>query len=216
MATASTERAVRTKTAYAKSIKLTAALAAGVQLLHAIMDMKYQDKSAAAGVDDDTQLDRMGVGRSRRPQFWGVPSWEASINFGRTAPLDFEQWPAPDLAVKLIEAYFDQENNVLPLFNRYIFQRDYDNERFRHDVLFAKVCLMLFANAARLVDDPRVFWWADDEQKQREALASDPAYKHSAGWRWLAVTLRMGKSFLAVPVLEDLQAYAVSNLSAGA
>ena len=41
-------------------------------------------------------------------------------------------------------------------------------------------------------------------------MATDRSYRHSAGWRYLALTLMMGKSFLAVPVLEDLQAYAVS------
>jgi hypothetical protein len=151
------------------------------------------------------------LGRTHRPEFWAVPMWEATINFGRTKPLDMDQWPVADLCQNLIDAYFEQENTWLPLFNRKIFQRDYDAGRYKHDVLFAKVCLMLFANASRLVDDPRVLWFAGDEEKQKEAMANDASYRHSAGWRWLALTLMMGKSFLAVPVLEDLQAYAVSD-----
>lgn len=168
------------------------------------MDMKYQSTD-----EGDTMLPA-DLQQTHRPEFWAVPFWEASINFGRTAPLDMRQWPPADLCQTLIDAYFEQENTVLPLFNRKFFQRDYDSGRYQHDVLFAKVCLMLFANASRLVDDRRVLWWADDEAKHNESMATDPAYKHSAGWRWLAITLGMGKSFLAVPVLEDLQAYAVS------
>ncbi len=183
---------------------LPPAFPAGVQLLHTIMDLKYQTQEQG-----ESKLP-VGLGATHRPEFWTVPFWEASINFGRTAPLDMREWPPADLSQILIDAYFEQENTILPLFNRKIFQRDYDSGRYQHDVLFAKVCLMLFANASRLVSDPRVLWWADDEAKRAESAADDPAYKHSAGWRWLAMTLGMGKSFLAVPVLEDLQAYAVS------
>lgn len=176
----------------------------GVQLLRTVMDYKF------ASAEDSAARQSMvaSAHSSRRPEYWSLPKWEAEVSQGATEPLDLSLWPEPDLCEKLIDAYFSTDNLVLPLLSRTILMRDYNAGRWRTDRLFAKVCLMVFANAARFVDDPRCYWYADDEPKAREAMLSNPeVYRHSAGWKWCEMVIKMGKSFLVVAVLEDLQVY---------
>lgn len=176
----------------------------GVQLLRTVMDYKF------ASAEDSAARQSMvaSAHSSRRPEYWSLPKWEAEVSQGATEPLDLSLWPEPDLCEKLIDAYFSTDNLVLPLLSRTLLMRDYHAGRWRTDRLFAKVCLMVFANAARFVDDPRCYWYADDESKAREAMLSNPeVYRHSAGWKWCEMVIKMGKSFLVVAVLEDLQVY---------
>lgn len=171
------------------------------------MDYKF------ASAEDSVQRQFMvtSAHSSRRPEYWSLPKWEAEVSQGVSEPLDLSQWPDADLCQRLIDIYFETDNLTMPLLNKIIFRRDYDAGRWKSDRLFAKVCLMVFANAARFVDDPRAWWYADDEAKAREAMLSNPeVYRHSAGWKWCEMVINMGKSFLVVAVLEDLQIYVVS------
>jgi hypothetical protein len=132
---------------------------------------------------------------TRRLHFWALPIWEATVSQHN------------------IDAYFDNDNLTLPLLNRLIFQKDYDNQRWTRDDSFAKVCFTLFAVAARHIDHPQVYWHAQDEAAARAAMVDIDMYRHSAGWRWMEVVVKMGKSFLKPATLEELQVFNVGSPS---
>lgn len=142
---------------------------------------------------------------TRRLQFWALPIWEATVSQHSLKQVDLSRWPEPLLAQALIDAYFDHDNLTLPLLNRIIFQKDYDAQRWTRDDSFAKVCFTLFAVAARHIDHPQVYWHAQDEAAARAAMGDIDMYRHSAGWRWMEVVVKMGKSFLKPATLEELQ-----------
>jgi hypothetical protein len=173
---------------------------AGVGFLRSAMD--YKD--AIAGPSSTA------AGDSRRAQYWGLPIWEASVSQCSSHNLDFSRWPDPLLAEQLIGAYFEHDNIAFPLLNRIVFQRDYAAGRWRQDESFAKVCLLVFALAARHVDDPKVYWFADDPVAAHSAMEDMTMYRQSAGWRWMEMVAKMGKSFLKAADLEDLQTFVVS------
>lgn len=147
---------------------------------------------------------------SRRKEFWSLPVWEASIANTEVNRIDLSQWPKAPLDQQLIDSYFEHDNLALPLLNRKLFQRDYDKGRFKEDRGYARSCLLVFANAAKMFDDPAVFWYANDKQKEQEAMQNMDIYRHSAGWRWLSLAMRGGSSILAPVFLEDLQCCVVS------
>lgn len=141
--------------------------------------------------------------------------WEAVVSETKTEPLDLSRWPEPDIAQQLIDAYFTTDNLILPLLNRVLFQKAYDTGLWKSNHRFAKVCLLVFANAAKSIDDPRVYWYSGDPQNEREAYKNPDLYKHSAGWRWVQAVMKTGKSWLSVVALEDLQCFVVSQRRLG-
>jgi hypothetical protein len=182
---------------------------AGIQLIRTIADYRYPE-----GGDAKQQFGKIlavNISQNRRATYWAVPTWEAIVSEVKTEPLDRSRWPDPDLAQSLIDAYFATDNLILPLLNRKIFQRDFDRGVWRTKDAFAKVCLMIFANAAKSVDDPRCYWYSGDLRSESEAYKNPELYKHSAGWRWIEAVMKTGKSWLSVPSLEDLQTFVVSS-----
>jgi hypothetical protein len=147
---------------------------------------------------------------TRRLRYWALPIWEAEV-CQNIKEVDLSRWPDRHLAQLLIDAYFENDNLTSPLLHRTIFQKDYDDCRWRRDDSFAKMCLCLFAVAARHVDHPGVYWHAHDEHAARAAMADFDIYRHSAGWRWMEVAIKMGKSFLKPANLEELQVMVVSR-----
>jgi hypothetical protein len=170
----------------------------GVQLVQAVRDLKTK---AAGGADGFVE----GLATSRRREYWTIPAWEIGIANESVTPPDFALWPDPDLADLLIDAYFRHCNLEYPLLNRIMFKRQYRENLWRHHMDFAKVTLMVFANGARYVDDSRVYFKNPDAASNNEDL--DGSAKHSAGWRYMQMVIKMGKSWLSKPGLYDLQAH---------
>ena len=174
--------------------------ASGAHLLSAFNDFKY----AKTG---QSMLE--GINNNKRTEYWLVPEWELVIAQECVQPIDYSVWPDDDLARALIEVYFRNVNFHLPLLNRPLFLRQYDAGLYRNNHEFAKVCLMVFANGSRFVDDDRVYWPRDlaltEEGKERLRTDKDGTLKYSAGWLYLRSHLKMGRSMMQTPNLFDFQ-----------
>lgn len=174
--------------------------ASGAHLVRIVNELKYSDA-------DLTFFDRLN--NMKRIEYWMVPEWEKQIATVSVNPVDYSMWPDEELASTLIDAYFEEINRTMPLLNRVIFQRQYQSGLWRTSIEFAKLCLMLFANGARYVDDERVYWPADDatteEGRERLRTDRDGMLKYSAGWIYLRALIKMGRSWLQGPSLLDLQ-----------
>ncbi|BEJ14458.1 hypothetical protein CspHIS471_0402250 [Cutaneotrichosporon sp. HIS471] len=174
--------------------------ASPAHLVRIVNELKYSDP-------DLTFFDRLS--NVKRPEYWMVPEWEKQIATVSVNPVDYSMWPDEELAARLIDSYFERVNRPMPLLNRVIFQRQYQSGLWRTNIEFAKLCLMIFANGARYVDDERVYWPADDAttEEGRERLRNDRngMLKYSAGWIYLRALIKMGRSWLQGPSLLDLQ-----------
>ncbi|TEB38197.1 hypothetical protein FA13DRAFT_1725843 [Coprinellus micaceus] len=103
------------------------------------------------------------IAGTRRPQFWGTPTWELGPDIANPASSPrtisegiVHRFPPPDLCGKLIDLYFVHCNTHFPLLNRPIFEQQW-NERLQDtNFWFAATCLMLFAVASRWSTDERV------------------------------------------------------------
>jgi hypothetical protein len=187
-------------------------IVAGMQLLRTVVDYRYAAEDGGDATHQQAgKVFAVNISQNRRTAYWAIPMWEAVVSEAKTEPLDLTRWPEPDLAQRLIDAYFETDNLVLPLLNRVLFQKTFDRGVWKTNHRFAKVCLMLFASAAKSVDDPRVYWYAGEPTKEKEAFKNPELYKHSAGWRWVEPVIKAGKSWLSVTSLEDLQIFVVSR-----
>lgn len=150
------------------------------------------------------------VANVKREEYWKVPEWEVVVANEGVRPVDYSIWPHPGLDKRLIDTYFTKVNEYLPLLNRIIFTQQYDAGLYRTNHEFAKVCLMVFANGARFIDDEEsVFWprdWAmTEEGKQRLKDDADGTIKYSGGWIYMRALLRIGRSIAQSPNLYDFQ-----------
>ncbi|WVQ78345.1 hypothetical protein IAT38_000430 [Cryptococcus sp. DSM 104549] len=177
--------------------------ASGAHLMRTFNDLKYHN----SGVMNPGFVE--GMNKAKRQQYWQVPEWELVIANEGLRPLDYSSWPDKGLDQDLIDAYFDHINLHLPLLNRKFFQRQYDSGMWRTNAPFSRVCLMIFANGARFVDDSRVYWPAElsltEEGRERLAADQDGTLRYSAGWRYLRTLLRMGRSIMQGPNLYEFQ-----------
>jgi hypothetical protein len=157
-----------------------------------------------------------GIRQSKRNEYWQVPEWEIVIANEGLHNVDFSLWPDPKLARALIEAYFTHINFHFPLLNHVIFDKQYDMGLYKTNHDFAKVCLMVFANGSRFVDDDRVYWPVDDamteEGKERLRTDKDGTLRYSAGWKYLRALLKMGRSVMQGPNLFDFQCQVLTCL----
>ena len=94
---------------------------------------------------------------------------------------------------KLIDGYFDNINVYAPLLHKPTLQNKIKDGLHLRDGLFGGIVLLVCANGARWVDDPRLVM--DD--------GSVP------GWQWFMQVDTVRWSILARPKLEDLQACVV-------
>ncbi|WVF72208.1 hypothetical protein IAT40_007020 [Kwoniella sp. CBS 6097] len=178
--------------------------ASGAHLMRTFHDLKYHNQPIKDGKDflDD-------VSKSKRMQFWQIPEWELVIANEGIRPLDPAIWPASGLDIELINAYFEHQNLHLPLLNKILFRRQYDAGLWKTNGWFAKVCLMIFANGSRYVDDDDVYWPVDlaltEEGKERLRTDKDGTRRYSAGWKYLLEVLRMGRSLMQGPNLYEFQ-----------
>lgn len=175
--------------------------ASGAHLVRIVNELKYSDA-------DLTFFDRLST--IKRPEYWMVPEWEKAIATESVHPIDYSDWPDEELASRLIDSYFEMVNIHMPLLNRVIFQRQYQSGLWRTNQDFAKMCLMVFANGARYVDDERVYWPTDvattPEGRERLRTDKDGTRRYSAGWIYMRILIKVGRSWLQGPSLLDLQA----------
>ncbi|WVQ76612.1 hypothetical protein IAR50_006285 [Cryptococcus sp. DSM 104548] len=157
--------------------------------------MQIQDLKAQKGIRSDFVGE---LGKGKRESFWEPAEWESFIDMDGTAALGKESWPERGLDLMLIGAYFDKVDLHIPLLNRLVFQEQYDARLWRTNEGFARLCMLVFANGARFVQDPRVLW---DEQ----LFKVDPSAKFSAGWKYFRAVLRMGHNIMQLPTLFDIQ-----------
>lgn len=109
-----------------------------------------------------------------------------------------KDFPPPDLLEKLIDLYFKNMNDYLPLLHRPTFEQGVREGLHLRDEGFGSTVLLVCANGSRFTDDPRV-------------LLDDNTIPQSAGWKWFQQVQMVRKSLLAPPRLYDLQIYAVRH-----
>ncbi|ORX39924.1 fungal-specific transcription factor domain-domain-containing protein [Kockovaella imperatae] len=150
-----------------------------------------------------------GIKQLKRDEYWMIPEWELVVAQDTVRSLDESIWPSALLARELIDAYFAHVNFHLPLLSKPVFERQYHSGLWRSNHGFAKVCLMVFANGARFVDNPEVYWPRDEalseEGRDRLRFDRDGTLRYSAGWKYLRTMFSMGHSILQGPTLFDFQ-----------
>lgn len=109
------------------------------------------------------------------------------------------RFPESDVIPALVDSYFENFNRFFPLLHRPTFESYVSSELYLRDSSFASVFLLVCANGARCLDDPRF---------QLEGETS-PA---SSGWQWFNQVQMARKSLWANPRLEDIQGISVSSL----
>ena len=77
----------------------------------------------------------------------------------------FTDFPPPDLLSKLVDAYFTHLNIYLPLLHRPSFEKCLREGLHLIQVTFGAIVLLVCANGARWVDDPRVVNNPEEDRK---------------------------------------------------
>ncbi|KZT56788.1 hypothetical protein CALCODRAFT_555725 [Calocera cornea HHB12733] len=101
-------------------------------------------------------------------------------------------WPEPDLAKLLIDAFFHRYNNVFPLLHRPTFMRQYSDPATRLEADWVALAFGVFAIASKYVDDPRVL--------------PESGNWHNAGQKYWKEMRRVMSPLYAPPTLMRLQA----------
>lgn len=68
-----------------------------------------------------------------RQDRWTAPPWESSCFEMGAQWIDLSMWPDDQLAIQLIEAYFDRWDIHLPVLRQSTFLVDYHSGRYRSD-----------------------------------------------------------------------------------
>ncbi|KAF7345263.1 Fungal-trans domain-containing protein [Mycena sanguinolenta] len=130
---------------------------------------------------------------SCRPLFWNILPWEKPTH-------DRVQYvfPANDLIASLMELYFTNVHNTLPLLHRPTFERSVADGLHHTNVEFGGTLLAVLAVASRYSNDPRVF------------VAGDASL--SSGWKFASQIRILHK--LYEPSIYELQMYCLLPLFA--
>ncbi|KZO92937.1 hypothetical protein CALVIDRAFT_540611 [Calocera viscosa TUFC12733] len=105
------------------------------------------------------------------------------------------EWPEPDLAMLLINAFFERWNSVMPLLHKPTFMRQYADPAMRLDNTWVSVCFGVFAIAAKFTDDARALGPADAA-----------GHNFDGGIKYWNEMKRIGSPLYAPPTLFRLQA----------
>ncbi|KZO90086.1 hypothetical protein CALVIDRAFT_542988 [Calocera viscosa TUFC12733] len=99
-------------------------------------------------------LDKAMAGKLRaRPEYrYLEPDLFDTVDLELNPP----EWPEPDLAMLLINAFFSRYNNVFPLLHRPTFMRQYGDPAMRLERDWVALAFGIFALSSKFVDDPRV------------------------------------------------------------
>lgn len=124
---------------------------------------------------------------------------------------DKEPAPLPpyDLAVKLVKAFFDHVNSILPVIHRPSFQRDLENDVASTDPSFRGLLFAIYALGARSVDDPRIPTFTGGEIHMFAHSMATKLSKYSAGAVYAQTAARANHDFLTGCKLYDLQRHAL-------
>jgi hypothetical protein len=106
-------------------------------------------------------------------------------------------FPEPDLIDHLVDLFFSRINIFLPLLHRPTFEQHLRGGQHFSDSAFGTVLLCVCACASRYSEDPRVL------------LDGFTAW-HSSGWKWFGQVQILRRSLAGLPLLYDVQTYAVS------
>lgn len=103
-----------------------------------------------------------------------------------------QNFPPDDLMSALIELYFRNVNDYMPLLHRPTLEKGIADGLHLSEEGFGSTVLLVCAVGSRFSDDPRVFLEGSDST-------------HSSGWEWFRQVQLVRKSLLAAPRLYDLQ-----------
>lgn len=129
-----------------------------------------------------------------------VPQWLNVTDGHRKLGYNF---PDPDLLQTLVQLYFENINQFIPLLHRPTFEASLFTNLHVRDEAFGGLVLLVCACASRFSKDPRV------------VLGGTNSW-HSSGWQWFSQVYIFRKTLLSVPCLYDLQLHAVGPVSASA
>jgi Fungal specific transcription factor domain len=129
-----------------------------------------------------------------RPEYWQPNPWEL-VHAPKRQLHEFE-FPPNDLLDSLVNIYFLSNNCHFPLLHRPTFEQNYRSGLHETSAPFAEILLLVCAIASRCCDDPRVLL--------------DPAYPHSAGWKYYEQVNVTDRSLVMPPTLLDLQSYVLA------
>ncbi|SPO19755.1 related to transcriptional activator acu-15 [Ustilago trichophora] len=136
--------------------------------------------------------------KGARPEYWSVPS---GFIDPPGDPADVSSaWPAPDLADKLIDAYFGRMNRDFPVVNEAQFRHEYnDCPELRKDPVWLALAFGVFMVGSHYVLDDRVKAFPDD--------------KHSRGmiW-WQAAKVLLYRNITLQKPLIHIQCFLLSTL----
>lgn len=158
----------------------------------------------ALGVESlERELSRV---QAKRTNVWKTPEWEVVVNNSGQRIIDWSIWPEDDLALSLIDAYFEWVNITLPLLHRPLFRQQYFARLYMNDFEFAKVCLMVFANGARFMYAPLAQWrrHQDSGHLSRTERPQDGVL-FSDGWKFVRGLMSAGDHLHKKPTLYRLQ-----------
>ena len=109
-----------------------------------------------------------------------------------------KEFPPPDLFETLVDLYFTQMNDYMPLLHRPTFEQGIKDNLHLRDEGFGSTVLLVCANGARFSDDPRV-------------LLDNNRTAESAGWKWFKPVQASRRAIrLQHPRIYDLQLACVS------
>ena len=112
----------------------------------------------------------------------------------------FTDFPPSDLMRDLVELYFRNINDVIPLLHEPTFKQAIETQLHLRRGGFGATLLLVCANGARFTDDPRV-------------ILDGSTLRQSAGWKWFEQVERALKPPLAPVEIYDVQVYTVLCIS---
>ncbi|OBZ66208.1 hypothetical protein A0H81_13860 [Grifola frondosa] len=164
-----------------------------LMFLQTAMDLKHEYTGVELPKSVDPRTHSI-LSRGRQ-NYWSLHPWlTATIQNDLPPHRDF---PPPDLLDLLIDFYFVNMNDYVPLLHRPTFEKGIKDGLHLRDEGFGSVVLLVCANGSRFTDDPRVLL---------EGFLST----HSNGWKWFQQVQMVRKSLLAPPRLYDLQIHCLT------
>ncbi|KAF9050240.1 fungal-specific transcription factor domain-containing protein [Panaeolus papilionaceus] len=175
----------------------------GYQLVQTALDLKleYTGEASSPRLITNANEARLPL---RRHEFWDVPPWlKSNPELENDVPSYI--YPPEDLMPSLIDAYFTQMNNFLPLLHRPTFERSIANGLHYTDSMFGATVLLVCAHGARYSNDPRV---------RSERAEGELEGQRSAGWKWFEQVNVLRKTLFKRTTLYELQMQALHVLFA--
>ncbi|KZT56791.1 hypothetical protein CALCODRAFT_517897 [Calocera cornea HHB12733] len=127
-----------------------------------------------------------------RPEFrLALPDVMDTVDLDHAGP----EWPEPDLAWMLVDAFFERWNTAVPLLHKPTFVRQYSDPLMRKDHAWVSLAFGVFAVGAKYVDDPRACGPADAQ-----------GHHFDAGVKYWNEMRRVASPLIGPPSLLRLQA----------